>query len=187
MNDDELKREIEEALSVDPSPQFVARVRARIGGLKERSRTLAAWIRWGVAGTGLTVAAIVILVVGLRPAEIVVPQSVPMVQERITAMPAIAQAPAVARRSAPQRKTPTATAPEILIDPREMAAFRKFVDDVQESRIDVRQLIELQRKATESLTIEDIALMPLGKLEPIVIEPLTSGVHRIEGIEGGSL
>jgi hypothetical protein len=185
MNDDELKREIEEALSVDPSPQFASRVQARIDCIKERSRSSAS-IRWSAAGAGLTLAAIIVAV-SLRPAEIIVPTSAPVVQEKRPAVPSAEQPPAVALRSAPQRKAPTATEPEILIDPREMAAFRKFVEGVQENRIDVSQVIQLQRKAAESLTIEDIALMPLGKLEPIVIAPLTSEVRRIEGIEGGSL
>jgi hypothetical protein len=177
MNDDQLKHDIEEALSVNPSPEFTARVRTRIAAIKEGSRTSAAWIRWSIAGAGLTAAAIMIVVVVSEPAETLVPQPMPIarvapeLEEEVPATPA----------PEPIKEATKAREPEILIDPREAVALRKFVEGAQKNRIDVGQLIALQRQATRSLIIEDIALMPLDTLEPIVIAPLSSEVRSIEG------
>lgn len=179
MNDDQLKHDIEEVLSIDPSPEFAARVRTRIAANKQCSRTSASRVRWSLAGATLTAAAVMLVAVVSEPAETVMPYPVsiagaePKVEEELPATPV----------PQPIRKAPKVSEPEVLINPRDAAAFRKFVEGIQEHRIDVSQLIELQRRATESLTIEDIALMPLDALEPIVIEPLPS----VRRIEGGSL
>jgi hypothetical protein len=91
------------------------------------------------------------------------------------------QQPATVRRAAQPTTPRTATEPEVLFDPREVAAFRKFVEGVQEKRIDLAKLIELQKAAAVPAPIEEIALMPIKDLEPIVIESLTFGARRIEG------
>jgi hypothetical protein len=179
MNDDDLKHEIEEALAVDPPPQFASRVRARIAAGSRPAR-----VRWSVAGAGVTLAAVVIAAVLFRPGETVGPLPAPVSREiasQETLPPPLA--PKLQDKPVKTARAPKASAPEVLIDPRSVAAFHKFVEGVQKNRIDVGTLIELQRRTAESLTIEDIALMPLGALEPIVIEPLPS----VRRIEGGSL
>jgi hypothetical protein len=173
MNDAQLKREIEEALSVDPSPNFASRVRARAA---ETSRLSAVWLRWGTAAAGVAIATLVIAVVIRQPKE---PQPTAVKVVR-TAAPAKEELPTIPQQPAP-RKAPKAAEPEVLVNPREVAAFFKLVEGVQEHRIDASRLIEIQREVAKPPVIENIALMPLDSLEPVVIEPLTSGARRFEG------
>ena len=186
MNDDQLKREIEDALSIEPSPQFAARVRARIGESPRRSRL---WIRSAVAAAAGLAAAAVVTVVFFEPQESGISTPVKPLRieakiqrelEDVTVLPPPPATPVAVRRPAavpPSR----AQEPEVLIDPREVAAFRKFVEGVQANRIHLKMLIELQQAAAKPATIEEIALMPIGDLDPIVIESLTFGPRRIEG------
>jgi hypothetical protein len=181
MNDDQLKRDIEEALSVRPSPQFSARVRARMAA--ESPRSSSTWIRWGMPGFAL--AAVVAAVLLVEHEENAIPRPVAIArkapEKKPEAPPMPATQPAVSIRRAAQPSTPTVAEPEVLFDPREVAAFRKFIEGVQEERIDLAKLIELQQAASRSVPIEEIALMPLGDFAPIVIESLTIGPRRIEG------
>jgi hypothetical protein len=185
MNDDQLKRDIEEAVSVQPSPQFAAGVRARIA---ESPRPSSAWIRWGIPAAGFAMAAVVTFVMFVEPQEPEVQRRVVVVQRAqekspdVTPMPT-PQRPALVRRAV-QPARQTATEPEVLIDPREVAAFREFVEGVRDDRIDLAKVIELQRAAAKTAPIGGIALMPIGDLEPIVIESLRFGGR---GIEGGRL
>jgi hypothetical protein len=174
MNDDQLKREIEEALSVEPSPEFAARVRTRIA---ENSRTSESWLRWSIAGAGLAAAAIMIVVVVSEPAETVTPQPVsiarvePQLEKEVPAPPV----------PQPIRKAPKVTHPEILIDPREAVAFQKLIEGVWENRIDVTSLIERQPQFAGQVPIQEIALIPLDTLNPLVTEPLPPAARRPAG------
>jgi hypothetical protein len=181
MNDDQLKREIEQALSVQPSPQFTARVRTRIG--ESRKPT---WIRWGVPAAGLSLAAVVVAAVLTEPKQIASPKPVEvirMLQDRKVESPTknVAVPKAVPVREAVQPVASTSREPEVLFDPREVAAFQKFVEGVRDKRIDLGNLIELQQAASQTAPIEEIALMPIDDLAPIVIESLSPGPRRIEG------
>jgi len=175
MNEDQLKREIEEALSVEPSLHFAAQVRARIA--KNRKPSFL-WIRWGVAVAGFVFVAVMVARVLPKEKEEAVVQTPAKtaitIPEKETSVP-----PTPVRRAAQPQK-PAAKAPEVLIDPREVAAFERFVKSISEDRIDIKKLIELQKAAAKPAPVEEIALMPIGDLEPIVIEPLTPGPGRIE-------
>jgi len=183
MNDDRLKREIEEALAVEPSPHFAAQVRARVA---ESARPSGVWIRWAVPAAAFALVALVTAVLFLELKETVVPKPVETVRnaprDKTPKAPPLptAQPPATAGPVA--RPSPaTAAEPEVLFDPREMAAFRDFVEGVREDRIDITKLLELQQAAARTSPIEEIALMPIGDVEPLVIESLSFGAHRIEG------
>jgi hypothetical protein len=174
MNDDQLTREIEQALSVNPSPQFVARVRTRIAARREAS-----WLRWSFGALALASVAVVVALGPLEskqtsvlaPAEVVV--KVPQPKADGPPMPTL--------QGTAQKSTPIKAEPEVLFDPREAAAFQKFVEGVRDKRIDLGQLVELQQAASQTAPIEEIALMPIDDLAPIVIESLSSGPRRIEG------
>ena len=188
MNDDQLKRDIEEALSVEPSAQFAAAVRARIA---ESPRPSSVWIRWGIPAAGFAMATALVAAVLVEPKETVIPnpaeivRSVPEMKPQVPPMPARQRPVRVPRAIQPSPSPQTAAKqevlPEVLIDPREVAAFRRFIEGVKEERIDLAKLIELQKAAAVPEPIQEIALMPIEDLEPIVIESLTFGARRIEG------
>ena len=73
----DLDRQIQEALAVDPSPEFRARVRIRLAEEPRRPRVGTGWLICGVAG--LTVVAVLAVFVSsrnegrLRPADVVAP------------------------------------------------------------------------------------------------------------------
>ena len=188
MNDDQLQREIEEALKVEPSPQFAAGVRARIA---EKPQPWSVWIRWAVPAAGLAAAAIVLAFVVVQPKETRTPKAPQMANNEGLVQPAqnaaaqTAKSPETARYAPAQQVTKPVpqqpSEPEVLFDPRERVAMRRFIEGVEEKRIDVSKLVELQEKAKKTAPILEIALMPIGDLEPVVIEPLASGARKNEG------
>ena len=179
MNDDQLKREIERMLSVDPSPQFAARVGARIVEHRKVSR-----LRWSFGIAAFASIAMAVAFVSresknsARPSTEVV-MSTPEQKVGAPSLPS-PQLPAAVRR-AMTPSVPIKREPEVLFDPREAAAFQKFVDGVRDKRIDLGKLIELQEAASQRAPIEEIALMPIDDLAPIVLEPLSSGPRKVEG------
>ena len=66
MTDTAIDREIQAALAVDPSPQFVARVRTRIASEPARATS---WLSWKLVASGAMAALIVIAFVLTRPGE----------------------------------------------------------------------------------------------------------------------
>jgi len=181
MNDDPLKREIEEAVAVEPSSQFAARVRQHIAD--QAARRPARWPRkfWVPA---LTMAAVVVAVLVYRPEQ----TSAPVPPERTTVVTPL-KVPAPKPPSPPTVKaTSEAPAlkkapvqPEALFDPRETAAFRSLVEGIQEQRIDP-SMLEALFEAAERSRSAAIEPMPVAGLEPIVIPPVT-----VPEKEGGSL
>jgi len=181
MNDEQLRREIEEALSTEPSPQFIARVRRQIASEPRPSRRF----HWMMLAAG--VAAVVLIGVfvlrswtpqDLLPESVktTVPTSEVLAPE-VTAPPAepTPQALALPRATShpPQTKSvEPEVIPEVLIDPREVKAFKNFVDAVEKQNIDPNRL-ERVFDAVERANKEDITPMPLAGLEPIRIEPLS--------------
>jgi len=186
MNDNQLQREIEKALAVEPSPQFVTRVRQHlVHDTARRSQ----WLQCKVFAAGLAAAVLVAGVLLYTPSKPVrdipvVPQAA--VEEAPRQIP-VAQTPSTnpLRRKTTMRKT--SREPEVLavlIDPREAAAFRSFLDDVQQRRIDPARLRELFDTAGNSRAAEGIQASPIAGLEPIEIPPL---VPVAPEREGGSL
>jgi hypothetical protein len=173
INDDELKREIEQALSVEPSPRFAAGVRARI---TKRPRP-ALWIRWSVRAVAFA-AVIVVVVIALQPRPAKAPEEQSMVMR--TKKPAKREPPSSTRIITDEKPfgiaqtdsaAPRKQEPEVLIDPRVAAGLETFIAGVQAKRIDAGQLVELQKAAATPNQIEEIPLKPIG-VDPIVIEPL---------------
>ena len=65
LSDAALDRELDAAVNVDPSPEFVARIRLRVAA--EPRSTGWRW-QWRLAGAGVAVAAVALLATGLWPA-----------------------------------------------------------------------------------------------------------------------
>ena len=188
LNDELLEREIETALDVDPSPEFLARVRTRVAEecIDERS----AWLSgWGL--TGAAVAAVIVVVIGLwvtrerapAPAQSTlasetrdlkpVPRdsgiAAPVIPEpRILnpdSAPAVIASSNVSKPTVPTRQVhaePLHAQAEVLISQDEAAALRQLFTAISNGRFDTATIPDL-----------DAALQPPAEIEAIVVEPLS--------------
>ena len=100
MNDAALEREIERALAVDPSPEFVARVRTRIAEEPSRVSRGFGWLFAGV--TAAAVAAGVVALVMLRPDRRVGSEIGPLVSRSINSVVVV---PALSRGLGGEHRT----------------------------------------------------------------------------------
>ena len=182
MNDEQLTRELEDALGIEPSAQFLARVRRQIEA--ERRRPAPRWAWTAVAGV-VTAAIVAAGIVVSKP-------------DQPAPMPPATQASRVERPSpGPQIPTPAAPSPvpapkvesqpahrlaelEVLTDPREAAALQTFLTNIQERKIDSARLEGLFETASRigTTTIEP---MPIAAIEPIVIAPLSLAAPEAGG------
>ena len=179
IGDDPLGREIANALDVDPSPEFLARVRARIAS--ERGPT--GWrLSWGVVGVGGAVAATVVMALVVtrsqRPpaAALSVKPTVatPIVESAPTGPPIATQSPPLPTaasvvestgRKHIRRATPN-TGPEVIIAPRDAAALRVLMMNIREGRVELTALDALQAVAAPLEPLDKIAI------QPVAIQPL---------------
>jgi hypothetical protein len=179
MNDEELKKEIEDALGVEPTVGFVARVRRQIAN-EPRGR----WMRLPGAAGGLA-AAVLVGVVVYQPRQTVSPiPPTPVVDSRQQMEDPAKQDDTLMRSTpaAPQAlHKPRRAEPEVLVDPREAAALYSFLEDVQEQKIDLSKLKGLFEAADKVRAVEDITPMPIADIEPIRVPALNSSLPGIEG------
>jgi len=182
VNDAALDREIERALAVNPSPEFLVRVRARVADEPAPASRGFGWLLAGMAATA--VAAAVVGVVMLRPEPRVDPAVglltsrsltsaviVPTVSRGLDREPRTTHREPRTSNDAPRttnRERPPLTP---LFDARETMALQRLIADVRDARVD---LAPLAKEGPMPLPAMD----PLV-ISPIVIEPLTPG-----GIEG---
>jgi hypothetical protein len=169
-----LDRDIRRALAVDPSAEFVARVRRRIAAEAPPGTVSLPWVCAAVAA--IAVAAVAWSVVApprMTPARVapLVARTVPYVDApadvaaSVAARPHLTRAPRVPSRTMSQRRDAVALpAPEILIDSREARAIRAFLDSARERSIEVRPLTD---DTIESELKRNIYIAP------IIIDPLT--------------
>ena len=182
VKDAALERELERALAVDPSPEFLVRVRARIADEPAPASRGFGWLFAGVA-TVAAAAALVLAVRMVSPAR--PPEAAPLLASKSigfavivpavvpgTVGPASVYAAARLRRDE-QHDVPKVNArtAEPLFDARETTALQRLIADVRDARVD---LTPLAKEGPMPLPAMD----PLV-ISPIVIEPLTPG-----GIEG---
>ena len=195
LTDAALDREIETALAVDPSPEFVAQVQTRVQS--EREASWSPW-HWGFAAATAFVVMLVVVVGPWRPSRsLVVPvaqdfssarqdaqvaqkapaaQAVPAAQDAPVAQGApVAQdfspAPGPAPRKAVRtsaRRSASVNEPEVIIAAAEGRALRRLFADVRNGLIDLSSLQEAP-PATASLQppIEIV-------FQPITFEPIAS-------------
>ena len=179
-----LTRRIENAFAVEPSPEFVARVRTRI----EREPAPSAWFVWWWPAAAGVVAATVALAVSVTSID------------RDTSAP-VSGAPVVASISKP---APAATAapPRPIRDVRtapsamravqvrssarivdERAALRLLISNIREGRIDAAELKDLDAPKFEpvrEIRIEPIDIEPVPQIVLLNTEPLP----RLAALEG---
>ena len=161
----DVDRQIQEALAVDPSPDFHARVRIRLAEEPRRYRVGTAWLLCGL--TGLTVVAVLAVFVSsrnedrLRPADVVVPAAA-VSGAAVEAVSSTAiQKPSAARVRSVTRGT--ATQP-VLVPASERERFRRFLQAVTENPLTYS--IPPDTREDAPLSVPDITI------EPILIEPI---------------
>jgi len=180
LSDETLAREIEAALAVDPSPEFLARVRARVA---QEERPVSWPLRWQwVAGTVVTAIAALLAVYVARAPEPAVsrgPEPIAVVRPLPDAKSSTLTAPAIAERQpAPsssgsvRTRTPVAASigaasatavPEVLISDEERRGFQLLLASLSKEK-DAKQL-------EKALSTVETSGPPWLEVSPIVIEP----------------
>jgi len=184
---DEIARDIAQALAVDPSPDFLARVRTQIAN-QPHPRI---WrMSWMLSTFALVAAAVVFAVTIARrdgvPALVTSPLASRAVGGHPTMLPYVASAfrltssgPAKAGRHV--RIDSTVDRPEagphvrVLLDPRETQALRALLASVRTNRVDLSGLLTATAPAPTDLPpASDLVITP------IAIEPLAP----VDGAQG---
>jgi hypothetical protein len=176
LNDDTLEHEIEAALAVDPSPEFLARVRTRLASEPAPFGWRLSWMYLGALGlTTAVVLALVLTRLERQPVPAAATPTItpPMAKSESTgralgetvpfpSIPADSVVTTVER--IPRRQALATAQPEVIIS--DAAALRVLVVNTREGRIDPAGLNALNAVATP--------LEPLGtiSIQPITIEPL---------------
>jgi len=180
-----LDGEIRAALDVDPSPEFLARVRT---GIASEPRQ-AAW-RWpwmfAAAGAMATLIAIAIVVSGPHEVSSVLPADRMPLQAR-TVAPFSQIVPVASGFSRTERSAeafalrPAAhqpPEPEILIDPRESMALRRLIAGTREGTLDLSAALQATTPTTMDLPpLSEIAI-PVITIDPITPEAGDEGARQ---------
>jgi 4-amino-4-deoxy-L-arabinose transferase-like glycosyltransferase len=161
----DLDRQIQEALDVDPSPDFKARVRIRLAEEPRRYRVGIGWLLSGV--TGLTVVTVLAVFVSSRndvrprPADVVAPVAAGNAAVVAAVSPPAIPKPTAERVRRVTRRNATQT---VLVPPSEREAFRRFLQAVTENPLPYS--FSVDRREDAPLSVPDITI------EPILIEPI---------------
>jgi len=200
MTDAMLDQEIERALAVDPSPEFLARVRVHIATQPARVE----WWSWPmvVAGAAVAVAAVVTVLVwrpgasqsdvprAASPSIAAMPLEMPLIsappdvaglrREQSTQASTIARGAVIAAAPAPaDRSTPHE--PEVLIAADEAAALRRLMRATWTNSAAPAALVAAGTELAALEPFEDLELAPIREIAPIRIEPLQLAA-REEGV-----
>jgi len=176
LNDAALEQEVEALLAVQPSPDFVARVRSRV---TEESMSAGWGGRWPIAVVATTVAVAVVGMLLWQPAKETAPSS-PRVNaslEKSAPAPPVQERPNLVPRQAadgvaPRRSIEIAL-PAVMIAENESRAFAVLVRTAPKTRFDFAP-------ATPTMTPVEVDEMPEIQpvaLKPIEIEPLVKVVE----------
>jgi len=167
VTDTAIDREIQAELAVDPSPQFIARVRTRIAA---EPAGAAPWLSWKLVAAGALAAASVTAVVFSRPEDKPAPVTQARRAEDIRlAPPAAIEQPGHAAVPIPAVSGPSRSSePEILLDPAEMRALRRLIAGTRDGSLDLSPAL---RAATP--TAMDLAPADAIMIAPLTIDPLT--------------
>ncbi len=178
MNEDDVERDLQRLLAVDPSPEFVTRVR-----LNAREQRVGAWSVSAVVIPALAVAMVLAVFVGARwnaPRSVHETASVPLAEAPSAAM----DAPPISLRTAATpngARTATATLaarsqpagatediPEVLVSAADVAAFEGYIAAVanQEFALTPAAAESLQIASVSDVTVPPIAIEPLDSTEP---------------------
>jgi hypothetical protein len=178
MTDAALERHIEQALAVDPSPEFVARVRTRIAEEPSPAARRFGWLFASVATAA--VAASVVALVMVRPDQRVEPAKGLLMSRALTSSVVV---PVLSQRLDRERRTtnlerrtsnrePRTTNDERpssfpLFDTRETMALQRLIAGVREGKVDLNPV---QNASTP--TVMDLPPVVEIVIPPITITPL---------------
>ena len=186
MDDDSLNRDIESALNVDPSSEFVARVRTRIGSEPEPRRWRLAWMMAPIGA--ISVAMLAVLGIMRFESEPVAPSQV----ATPPVVPAPAPPPEAAARTeqvsnAPVRRSrlestrgneSTPAGPQVLIAPEERLAFEYVVAMTSRVRVSETSMVGGEPQSVRP-SAEDVRIAPITEITPLRIEPMPQ-IARLE-------
>lgn len=182
VTDAALDREVASLLAVEPSPEFLAGVRARVA----REPEPAAW-RWSwLVATAGTVAMVIVAVMVWPTRESAPPNSAhepsPQIAGAVESVTPRASSPALEPRRPEPRRTPrTAGAvtvaasqdrgididlPEVVIAENEVRTFASLVTSIRQSRFDVA--VPVAPNPDTPLEIKELPSVELLEIEPIV-------------------
>jgi hypothetical protein len=159
MSDDELERELRALLDVEPSPDFVARVRTDV----HADAIADVWL----SGRWIAVAAAAVVIVGVsawmatRSAQ---PPTSPaaIVSQQLASVPSVqSPAPPTVPSSAPQTAAPAANVLEVVVSPRESAGLRYLLAALRDGRLDSAAMPNDTADASMPIVIEPITVEPL--------------------------
>jgi hypothetical protein len=183
LTDAALDREVAEALAVDPSPEFVARIRERVAG----GPAPGAWrLSWTMCAGALAAAAMVLVIVSRGPQPAMTPltaRPIPDVgripdvvsaSSRTTDRGAIRSSSPLVLRLA--KKGP-ASDPEIIVDVREASALRALIAGASDERVDVAPLAALVAETAAPLRSPEIVVSPIT-IEPLASDPGGEGARQ---------
>jgi hypothetical protein len=180
-NDASFEREIEALLAVDPSPEFLARVRTRVAEEPEPGGWHLSWIV--AAATTVAVVAIALIVwrsPEATPSLVLTPSShAPVEPARVAeAGPVIAPVPAISSQPARTRvavntvapvvepvRTIAIDLPEVVVGDNEAEAYAALVARIRQSRFDAT--VPVAPNPDVPLEIKE-----LPPVEPLEIEPI---------------
>ena len=174
VNDPSLDREIESLLSVEPSPEFVARVRTRVAKEPEPAGWRASWM-FAMAGAVAVVIVALLAWPSREPApRIAADAAIPQGHGPLTPSPStvpqvVPQAPLRARTAVAlasvRNRVIEIDLPEVVIADNEVRTFATLVARIRASRFDA---------AVPPAPDPDVALeiKELPPVEPLEIEPI---------------
>lgn len=182
-----LDRDLEALFAVDPSPAYVARIRARIADEQPRR----AWLGWPYVMGATCALAVLVLAVWMTRTATDSPAGTPPAERRLAEAPLqpVASEP-VAEREAVAPPTPQAgvlvrvvppapnglrlrpAAPLVMIDAAAAAAFHRFALSIESGTLDVAVPLDPAPEAGEP---EEITILP------VVIDPLVVATRLEEG------
>ena len=180
LSDEALAREIEATLGVDPSPEFLPRVRARIATERARQGWMWSW-RWAEA-VAVLAGVCVIAVWTLRepvpaPRDPRIANASPV--ETVGRPPALVEPSGQTPNPVSVPAIPTAGStrraieakPAVVVSPAEAAALRQLVVAIAARQVEAVDIPKLGGEST-----------PLAPIEEIVLEPIE--LSPIAGLEG---
>jgi hypothetical protein len=161
---DPLERDVEDAINVEPSPEFVARVRARVATEGTPSR----W-RMSPLMASAALAATIAIVVWVTRVERAPGEPATAGQVQVTASPSVPSVPAVALE-APTQSEMQAERTARRHQQRQHPAARVIVAGNELEGL--RQLADLMRSGTVALTFDDAESPSLPAVQEIVVTPI---------------
>lgn len=166
VSDEALEREIETALGVDPSPEFLPRVRARVAReyVQEGWFSSALW-RWAGAAAVVTAVAIIGVLTLRDPAP--APREVRITPPVETAAPVVEPArlepDPVASARAPKAVRVRAVRPfEVVISPDDAAALRQLVAALTARQVEATDIPALGAESAPLPALEEIVVAPIN-------------------------